>query len=157
MSLISLTCSQTLVLYSSDPPHTALTNPLNSSLPSTSIPASTLKLSPHSRTLLRNGNPVISRRNRFQFHANSGDSDADTNESTSTSLLSFLCHLLKLFSVSSYFSLIFLRIWQIAFQNLWEPFLLKPSLAYNIATFGYIDHKNNLSSLWLMLYLKNLR
>ncbi|KAK9929923.1 hypothetical protein M0R45_026991 [Rubus argutus] len=56
------------------------------------------KLSLHSRTLLRNGSSVISGRNRFQIHANSGDSDADTNQSTSTSLLSFLCPLLKLFS-----------------------------------------------------------
>ncbi|XP_062025497.1 uncharacterized protein LOC133741793 [Rosa rugosa] len=92
---MSLTCSQTLVLYSSNPPHTK-----PSLFPTTSI----LKLSP---TFFRNGSNSVSRRNnRFQFHANSTDSDdelgtmqvAAVSNPSSTSLLSFLCPLLKLFS-----------------------------------------------------------
>ncbi|XP_008219087.1 PREDICTED: uncharacterized protein LOC103319337 [Prunus mume] len=112
MSVISLTCSQTTLCYSSKPPHSFLTDFENSVFPRTSIPAFALKLSAYSQRLLRNGN-LVSRRNRF--HANSADSDADTNEletqlsrengavssnggNPSTSFLSVLCPLLKLFS-----------------------------------------------------------
>ncbi|KAL6297271.1 hypothetical protein ACE6H2_005413 [Prunus campanulata] len=112
MSVISLTCSQTTLCYCSKPPHSFLADFENSLFPRTSIPAFALKLSAYSQRLLRNGN-LVSRRNRF--HANSADSDADTNEletqlsrengavssnggNPSTSFLSVLCPLLKLFS-----------------------------------------------------------
>ncbi|BBH05225.1 Thioredoxin family protein [Prunus dulcis] len=102
----------TTLCYSSKPPHSFLTDFENSVFPRTSIPAFALKLSPYSQRLLRNGN-WVSCRNRF--HANSADSDADTNEletqlsrengavssnggNPSTSFLSVLCPLLKLFS-----------------------------------------------------------
>lgn len=114
MSVISMTCPQTTLCYSSKPPHRFLTDFENSQFPRTSIPASALKLSPYSQRLLGN-RYWVSRRNRF--HANSADSDADTNEletqlsrengavssnggNPSTSFLSVLCPLLKLFSVS---------------------------------------------------------
>ncbi|XP_004301462.1 PREDICTED: uncharacterized protein LOC101297355 [Fragaria vesca subsp. vesca] len=90
---MSLTCShQTPVLFSSNPPHTRLPKP--SLFPTTSL----LKLPP---TLFRNGSTSVTHRNnRFQLHANSS-SDSDERQQvkpSSTSLLSFLCPLLKLFS-----------------------------------------------------------
>lgn len=91
---MSLTCShQTLVLFSSNPPHTRLPKPYL--FPTTSL----LKLPP---TLFRNGSTSVTHRNnRFQLHANSSDSDERQQvKPSSTSLLSFLCPLLKLFSVS---------------------------------------------------------
>lgn len=126
MSLASLTsCSQTLVYYSSSkpppsppqhppPPYSFLTHAHNSPLiPTTLIPVSTLKLSPCSPTLLTNGN-WVPRRNRF-LPANSADSDAQNESATgenggnpSTSLLSFLCPLLKLFSVGLSYPFLFL-------------------------------------------------
>ncbi|KAL6180287.1 hypothetical protein ACLB2K_046951 [Fragaria x ananassa] len=89
---MSLTCShQTLVLFSSNPPHTRLPKPYL--FPTTSL----LKLPP---TLFRNGSTSVTHRNnRFQLHANSSDSDERQQvKPSSTSLLSFLCPLLKLFS-----------------------------------------------------------
>ncbi|KAL6184423.1 hypothetical protein ACLB2K_045824 [Fragaria x ananassa] len=92
---MSLTCShQTLVLFSSNPPHTRLPKPYL--FPTTSL----LKLPP---TLFRNGSTSVTHRNnRFQLHANSSDSDERQQvKPSSTSLLSFLCPLLKLFSVAT--------------------------------------------------------
>lgn len=129
MSVISLTCSQTTLCYSSKPPHSFLTDFENSLFPRTSIPAFALKLSAYSQRLLRNGN-LVSRRNRF--HASSADSDADTTEletqlsrengavssnggNPSTSFLSVLCPLLKLFSVSLSYPFLSLFFFQFLF------------------------------------------
>lgn len=129
MSVISLTCSRTTLCYSSKPPHCFLTDFENSLFPRTSIPAFALKLSAYSQRLLRNGN-LVSRRNRF--HASSADSDADTTQletqlsrengavssnggNPSTSFLSVLCPLLKLFSVSLSYPFLSLFFFQFLF------------------------------------------
>ena len=112
MSPVCLSCTPTL-LCSSNPsqpiPQRAKTSPFSNTL----FPSSTLKFSTSFERISRNGN-LVSPRNRF--YANSNDSDVDTSEvgtqfsrenvtvssnrgSPSTSLLSFLCPLLKLFSV----------------------------------------------------------
>lgn len=87
----------------------------NFPFPSTSAPVSTLNFSPFSKRLLGNG-IWVSQRNRF--HAKSADAEPNTNEpstqssvgnvtvsssggNSSTSFLSLLCPLLKLFSVST--------------------------------------------------------
>ncbi|PON74525.1 S-crystallin [Parasponia andersonii] len=113
MSSVCLSCTSTL-LYSSNPsqpiPKRAKTSPWLQ--PRCLSPSSTLKFSPYFGRKSRNGNWVS---RRIQFYANSADSDGDTSQmgtefsrenvavssnggNPSTSLLSFLCPLLKLFS-----------------------------------------------------------
>jgi hypothetical protein len=87
----------------------------NFPFPSTSAPVSTLNFSPFSKRLLGNG-IWVSQRNKF--HAKSADTEPNTSEpstqssqgnvtvsssggNSSTSFLSLLCPLLKLFSVST--------------------------------------------------------
>ncbi|KAM4068429.1 hypothetical protein ACB094_12G011100 [Castanea mollissima] len=112
MSLLSLTCSQS-IYFSTSPPQHLPTKFKNFPFPSTSSTrAATLKFSPFSQRLLGNGN-WVSHRNRF--HAKSADSEPNANQPSaqvsqengtvsnssgnpSTSFLSILCPLLKLFS-----------------------------------------------------------
>ncbi|KAL5559843.1 hypothetical protein UlMin_036054 [Ulmus minor] len=111
MSLPYLSFSQTL-FCSSNPSQTLPRRTETSPISTTLVPLSTFKFSPFSDKTLRNRN-WVSRRNSFR--ANSGDPDADTNDlstqfseenvavssnsgNPSTSFLSFLCPLLKLFS-----------------------------------------------------------
>lgn len=114
MSLLSLTCAQS-IYFSTSPPQHLPTKFKNFPFPSTSSTrAATLKFSPFSQRLLGNGN-WLSHRNRF--HAKSADSEPNANQPSaqvsqengtvsnssgnpSTSFLSILCPLLKLFSVS---------------------------------------------------------
>ena len=114
MSLLSLTCAQS-IYFSTSPPQHLPTKFKNFPFPSTSSTrAATLKFSPFSQKLLGNGN-WVSHRNRF--HAKSADSEPNANQPSaqvsqengtvsnssgnpSTSFLSILCPLLKLFSVS---------------------------------------------------------
>lgn len=114
MSLLSLTSSQS-IYFSTSPPQHLPTKFKNFPFPSTSSTrAATLKFSPFSQRLLGNGN-WVSHRNRF--HAKSADSEPNANQPSaqvsqengtvsnssgnpSTSFLSILCPLLKLFSVS---------------------------------------------------------
>lgn len=114
MSLVSLKWSPPSV-FCSNSPHNCAPNK-TSSFPATSIPVSILKHSPLLLKFSRNGN-LVSLKNRF--HAKSTDPDTDTNSqesvavsgdagsssSAATSFLSVLCPLLKLFSVSSVFTL----------------------------------------------------
>lgn len=120
MSPLSLTCSRS-IYFSTSPPQDFHGKFNNFSFPTTSTPpATTLKFSPFSQRFFRNGN-WVSHRNRF--HAKSADSEepnanqpstqvsqenvavSSSGGNPSTSFLSILCPLLKLFSVSLLISL----------------------------------------------------
>lgn len=111
MPLLYLTCSQSY--FSTWPPQDIPTKVHNFPFPSTSTLVSTSKVSPFSCRLLRNGDWVYHRRSRFRAksahsepdHEPSAQSSHEVSSSgsnPSNSLLSLLCPLLKLFSVSIY-------------------------------------------------------